>query len=100
MIVDPGLGFGKRRRESFELLGRLGEFRVLDCPVLVGHSHKSMFELVGSEAGERLPATVAASALAAERGADIVRVHDVEETVAAVRVSEAASAPHAFDHDE
>ena len=100
VIVDPGLGFGKRRRESFELLGRLDEFRVLDCPVLVGHSHKSMFELVGSEAGERLPATVAASALAAERGADIVRVHDVEETVAAVRVSEAASAPHAFDHDE
>jgi len=100
VIVDPGLGFGKRRRESFELLGRLGEFRVLDCPVLVGHSHKSMFELVGSKAGERLPATVAASALAAERGADIVRVHDVEETVAAVRVSEAASAPHAFDHDE
>jgi dihydropteroate synthase len=100
VIVDPGLGFGKRRRESFELLGRLGEFRALDCPVLVGHSHKSMFELVGSEAGERLPATVAASALAAERGADIVRVHDVEETVAAVRVSEAASAPHAFDHDE
>jgi dihydropteroate synthase len=100
VIVDPGLGFGKRRRESFELLGRLGEFRALDCPVLVGHSHKSMFELVGSEAGERLPATVAASALAAERGADIVRVHDVAETVAAVRVSEAASAPHAFEHDE
>jgi dihydropteroate synthase len=100
VIVDPGLGFGKRRRESFELLGRLGEFRALECPVLVGHSHKSMFDLVGSEAGERLPATVATSALAAERGADIVRVHDVAETAAAVRVSEAASAPHAFDRDE
>ncbi|WP_049903019.1 dihydropteroate synthase [Halococcus agarilyticus] len=100
VIVDPGLGFGKRRRESFELLGRLGELRALDCPILVGHSHKSMFELVGSEAGERLPATVAASALAAERGADIVRVHNVAESVAAVRVSEAAGAPHAFDRDE
>jgi dihydropteroate synthase len=97
IIVDPGIGFGKDRRENFELLGRIGEFRALDCPILFGHSHKSMFDLVGSEAGERLPATVAASAVAAERGADIVRVHDVEESVAAVRVSEAASAPHEFD---
>ncbi|EMA50093.1 MULTISPECIES: dihydropteroate synthase [Halococcus] len=100
IIVDPGLGFAKTEREDFSLLGRLGEFRALDCPVLVGHSHKSMFGLVDSEAGERLPATVAASALAAERGADIVRVHDVAETVAAVSVSAATTAPQTFDRDE
>jgi dihydropteroate synthase len=93
VIVDPGLGFGKTRRENFELLDRLGEFRALGCPVLVGHSHKSMFDLVGYEDGERLPATIAATALAAERGADIVRVHDVPENVAAVRTVEAARDP-------
>jgi dihydropteroate synthase len=93
IIVDPGLGFGKSRRENFELLGRLDEFHALGCPVLVGHSHKSMFDLVGQEAGERLPATVAATAVAAERGADIVRVHDVPENVAAVRTQRAAMDP-------
>ncbi|MEF8840011.1 MAG: dihydropteroate synthase [Haloarculaceae archaeon] len=93
VIVDPGLGFGKSRRENFELLDRLGEFRSLGCPVLVGHSHKSMFDLVGYEDGERLPATIAATALAAERGADIVRVHDVPENVAAVRTVEATRDP-------
>ena len=83
VVVDPGLGFGKSAAESFELLNRLEEFRALECPVLVGHSHKSMFgELPHSE--DRLAHTVAASALAVDRGADIVRVHDVPENVAAV----------------
>ncbi|HET7323580.1 MAG TPA: dihydropteroate synthase, partial [Halococcus sp.] len=99
IVIDPGIGFGKSRRENFELLGRVGEFQALSCPILVGHSHKSMFDLVGSDAGERLPATVAASAIAAERGADIVRVHDVKESVAAVQVNEAASAPDTFGED-
>jgi dihydropteroate synthase len=87
VIVDPGLGFGKSARENFELLDRLDEVRALGCPVLVGHSHKSMFELVGLESDERLSATVAGTALAVERGADIVRVHDVPENVAAVRTA-------------
>ena len=92
IIVDPGLGFGKTRHENFELLGRLDELHALGCPVLVGHSHKSMFDLV--DAGdERLPATVAGTAIAAERGADIVRVHDVPENVAAVRTRRAATDP-------
>ena len=87
VVVDPGLGFGKSAAESFQLLDRLDEFHALGCPVLVGHSHKSMFGLVGRDAGERGPATVAATALAADRGAEIVRVHDVPENVAAVRVA-------------
>jgi dihydropteroate synthase len=87
VIVDPGLGFGKGALENFELLDRLAEFRALGCPILVGHSHKSMFGHVGREAGERLPATVAATALAVDRGADVVRVHDVAENVAAVRTA-------------
>jgi dihydropteroate synthase len=93
ILVDPGLGFGKSRTENFELLGRIGEFRALDCPVLVGHSHKSMFGLLGYEDGERLPATVAATAVAAANGADVVRVHDVTENVAATRVVAAAARP-------
>ena len=97
IIVDPGLGFGKSAAESFELLGRLGEFRSLGCPVLVGHSRKSMFGLVEQgDADERLAATVAASALAAERGADVVRVHDVAENVAAVKTAAAAEEPGRF----
>lgn len=99
IIIDPGIGFGKSKRENFEILGRLSEFRALDCPILFGHSHKSMFDLVDSEAGERLPATIAGSAVAAEHGADIVRVHDIEESVAAVRVSEAANDPYEFGNE-
>ncbi|MFB6305045.1 MAG: dihydropteroate synthase [Haloferacaceae archaeon] len=97
IIVDPGLGFGKSSAESFELLGRMDEFRALGCPVLVGHSHKSMFDLVGRGPDERLPATVAATAVAAERGADVVRVHDVPENVAAVRTALAARDPGRYD---
>jgi dihydropteroate synthase len=98
IIVDPGLGFGKAPAESFELLGRLGEFRALGCPVLVGHSRKSMFELVDRDGPEdRLAATVAGTALAADRGADVVRVHDVAENVAAVRTAAAAADPAAVE---
>ncbi|WP_323191836.1 dihydropteroate synthase [Halostella sp. PRR32] len=89
IVVDPGLGFGKSAAENFELLDRTDELHALDCPVLIGHSHKSMFERAGYEHGDRLDPTIAATALAAERGADIVRVHDVEENAAAVRVHEA-----------
>jgi dihydropteroate synthase len=96
IIVDPGLGFGKSSAESFELLGRLGEFQGLGCPVLVGHSHKSMFELVDRDSEQRYDPTVAATALAAERGADIVRVHDVAANRAAVDVVSAANDPEEF----
>jgi dihydropteroate synthase len=98
IIVDPGLGFGKSVTENFELLGRLDEFRSLGCPVLVGHSRKSMFRAVDrGTAEERLAATVAASALAAERGADVIRVHDVAENVAAVKTAAAAADPGRFE---
>jgi dihydropteroate synthase len=100
VIVDPGLGFGKSAVENFELLDRLAEFRALGCPILLGHSHKSMFAHVGQAAGERLPATVATTALAVDRGVDIVRVHDVAENVAAVRTAvatdDAAATPDAW----
>ncbi|AGB16908.1 dihydropteroate synthase [Halovivax ruber XH-70] len=87
IIVDPGLGFGKSKREEFELLDRTDEFRALGCPILIGHSQKSMYDWVGQDAGDRLESTVAATALAIDRGADIVRVHDVPENVAAVETA-------------
>jgi dihydropteroate synthase len=95
IIVDPGIGFGKSSAESFDLLGRIDAFHALGCSVLAGHSHKSMFDLAGASE-EGLAATVAGSAIAADRGADVVRVHDVGENVAAVRVAEAASDPERF----
>jgi dihydropteroate synthase len=91
LIVDPGLGFGKTAAESFQLLDRLDEFQALGTPVMVGHSHKSMFAEAGCGPDERLAPTVAATALAAERGVDVVRVHDVAENVAAVRTAEQTS---------
>ena len=91
VIVDPGLGFGKSPAEDFELLARCGEFAALGCPVLIGHSHKSLYGAVGRDADDREHATVAATALAADRGADIVRVHDVSENRAAVDVAAAVN---------
>jgi len=97
VILDPGIGFGKSADESFELLGRTNEFRALGCPILIGHSHKSFFDAVGCAPDEREHATVAATALAAERGADLVRVHDVAENRAAVDVARAVSDPDATE---
>ncbi|MDL5361856.1 dihydropteroate synthase [Halalkalicoccus sp. NIPERK01] len=91
IIVDPGIGFAKNSAESFDILGRADEFHALGCPVLIGHSQKSMFDRIDREAENRTAATVAGTTLATERGADIVRVHDVAENVAAVRAVEAAN---------
>jgi dihydropteroate synthase len=100
VVVDPGLGFGKTAAESFELLGRVDEFAALGCPVLVGHSHKSMFGAIDREDDDRLAATVAGTAIAADRGADVVRVHDVDENVAAVDVARGARHPENLDEDD
>ncbi|MFB6093559.1 MAG: dihydropteroate synthase [Halanaeroarchaeum sp.] len=86
IVVDPGLGFGKSAGENFELLDRLEEFHALGGPVLVGHSQKSMFEAVGAET-DRGAATVAGTALAVDRGADVLRVHDVAANVDALRTA-------------
>ncbi len=94
VIVDPGIGFGKSAAESFDLIGRLGEFAALGCPVLVGHSHKSLFSAIGREPDDREHATVAATALAATNGADLVRVHDVAANRAAVDVVAAVDDPN------
>ncbi|MFB6078127.1 MAG: dihydropteroate synthase [Halarchaeum sp.] len=100
IIVDPGLGFAKSPAESFELLDRTDEFHALGCPVLIGHSHKSMFGRVDSYPDDGGYATVAATTLAVERGADVVRVHDVAENATAVRTVEATRRGVGGDGDE
>ncbi|HTT73900.1 MAG TPA: dihydropteroate synthase [Thermoplasmata archaeon] len=88
LLVDPGIGFGKSAEQSLELLLHVGELKSLGYPVLVGASRKSFLgALGGGEApADRLEAGIAAAVLAAERGADLVRTHDVAATVRALAV--------------
>ena len=85
IAIDPGIGFGKTVQQNFALLARQRELLALGYPVLAGWSRKSSLGAVtGLPVQERLGASVAAALLAVERGARIVRVHDVRETVGAL----------------
>jgi len=84
---DPGIGFGKTVAQNFSLLARQGELLASGRPLLVGWSRKSSLGAVtGDAVDDRLTASVAAAVLAVERGARIVRVHDVKETASALKV--------------
>ena len=91
LILDPGFGFGKTLAHNLRLLKELHRIKELGLPLLVGLSRKSMLGalLQGMPASERLYGSLAAAVLAVERGASIVRVHDVKPTVDALRVVEA-----------
>ena len=94
IVVDPGIGFGKSVEANVELLRRQRELLALGYPLLVGWSRKSSLGAVtGRAAGERVVASVAAALTAVAQGARIVRVHDVAETVDALRVWKAAGSP-------
>lgn len=87
ILLDPGFGFGKTLEHNLELLKSLAQMRVLGYPLLVGLSRKSMLgTITGREVSERLPASLAVATIAAMQGAAIIRVHDVRETVDAVKV--------------
>lgn len=87
ITIDPGFGFGKTLEHNLDLLRHLGKLRELGVPVLAGLSRKSMLgALTGREAGDRVAASVAAALIAVQQGAAIVRVHDVRETVDALKV--------------
>ncbi len=89
VVLDPGFGFGKSADHNLTLLARLGAL-ALPAPLLVGWSRKSTLgQITGRAASERVYASVAAAVLAAERGAAIVRVHDVAATRDALRVLQA-----------
>ncbi len=93
LLVDPGFGFGKRLEHNLSLLKHLGRFADLDAPLLVGISRKSMLGRILGDAplAQRLHASVAAALLAAQRGARILRVHDVGPTVQALKVLDAVN---------
>lgn len=93
LILDPGFGFGKALSHNCQLLAKLSDFESLGLPLLVGLSRKSMLgALTGRDVDARLPASLAAALIAAERGARIIRVHDVAATRDALRVREAVVA--------
>ncbi len=91
MIVDPGIGFGKRPEHNLEVLRRLPELRALGRPVLVGTSRKSTIGIVlgGLPVEERLEGTAATVALAVAGLADVVRVHDVRAMARVARMADA-----------
>lgn len=88
IVIDPGIGFGKTLEHNLCLLARLDVLAARGYPVMIGVSRKSMFKsLLDREPGQRLPGSLAAAAIAVQRGAAIVRAHDVAATVDAVRVA-------------
>ena len=101
VVVDPGIGFGKTVAQNFELLQRQAELLSLGYPLMAGWSRKSALGAVCAPAGsseplpmsERLLPSVLAALLAAERGARVLRVHDVGPTVQALKVWTAATSP-------
>lgn len=87
IIIDPGFGFAKTRKQSFELLGRLKELTVLGLPLLAGMSRKSMlYKTLGGTPDDMLNATTAVNMAALMQGAGILRVHDVKEAVECVKI--------------
>ena len=90
IILDPGIGFGKRWQHDLEILGRLEELKELGRPILVGPSRKSFIaKVLELPVNERLEGTAATVAIAIAHGADMVRVHDVKPMVRICRMSDA-----------
>jgi len=90
IVLDPGIGFGKTPEQNLQLLGQLRRFTTWKRPLLLGVSRKSFIKkIVGGNANERLPASLACAILSIESGAQIIRAHDIAETIQAVRMAEA-----------
>ncbi len=88
IIIDPGIGFGKTLEHNLEIINKISEFKVLGYPVMIGASRKSFIEgILDLPVGERLEGSLAAAVYSVINGADILRVHDVGETVRAVKVA-------------
>lgn len=87
LIIDPGFGFGKNLEHNYELLDKLDEFQIFELPLLVGVSRKSMiYKLLGGGPEDALNGTTVINTLALDRGADILRVHDVKAATEAVQI--------------
>ena len=96
LLVDPGFGFGKSLQHNLALLRNLSATRVGTCPLLVGLSRKSMIGLItGQPVDARMPGSLAALMLAVQNGADLVRVHDLQESADVLRILEAYGSEYA-----
>jgi dihydropteroate synthase len=89
LVLDPGFGFGKTMAHNYHLLSQLHQFKDLGLPLLSGTSRKSMIgSLLNRKVEQRLAGSLATAILAAQNGAAIIRVHDVQETVDAIKILE------------
>jgi dihydropteroate synthase len=87
ILIDPGFGFGKTLDHNYQILKCLHEFKQFDVPVLVGMSRKSMIgELLQRDVNQRLAGNIATATIAALAGVEIIRVHDVNETMDAIKI--------------
>lgn len=97
IILDPGFGFGKTLEHNYELMHHLEEFRLFELPLLVGVSRKSMiYKLLDISPEEALNGTTVLNTVALQKGAHILRVHDVKAAVEAVKIVEKMKACQAF----
>ena len=88
LIIDPGLGFAKNMEQSYQIVQHLKSFEILDCPILIGASRKSMiYKLLNCEANEALNGTTVVNTLSLMNGASILRVHDVKEAMEAIKIT-------------
>lgn len=93
LLIDPGFGFGKTLEHNYELLAKLDRFEQFELPILIGLSRKSMIgNLLARPTSERLAGSLAGAMIAAQKGAHIIRVHDVPETVDMLKVLQATQA--------
>ena len=98
ILIDPGFGFGKTLRDNYVLLNQLESLHSLGCPLLVGMSRKSMIgKLLNNEVDERLAGSISCAILAAQKGAQIIRVHDVQATKDALMVMQATANPNGIE---
>lgn len=87
IIIDPGFGFGKTVEQNYGLLGQLSSFRILDCPILVGLSRKSMiYKLLDIDSNQSKNGTTAAHMIALQNGVQLLRVHDVKEAIECIKI--------------
>ena len=87
IIIDPGFGFGKTMEENYEVMNGLERLQMLNLPVLVALSRKSMiYRLLGTSQEEALTGTIVLDTIALMKGADIIRVHDVREAVESIKI--------------
>lgn len=89
IIIDPGFGFAKNMEQNYELMERLDELKILNLPILIGISRKSMiYKLLGDNADESLNGTTVLNTIGLMKGASVLRVHDVKECMQIIKIAE------------